>query len=99
MTRFTQAVSVAFVNFAIWWRLLTWPDVAKSPYFFHFQYFPIYFLIGFGVISVTIILYRVATFNNCIEANEELKRQIKQAQADLADKGFRFSANNDVKAT
>jgi len=49
---------------------------------------PVYLLIAFACFSLAVIGYRVATFNDCTEAAEELKLQIKQAKADLKSKGF-----------
>lgn len=51
---------------------------------------PVFFVVAFGVISVAIILYRVATFNDCNEAAAELKQQIVFAKQDLQSKGFKF---------
>jgi len=51
---------------------------------------PFLFVVAFGVISVLIIAYRVATFNDCKEAAEELKRQIEEAHADLRSKGMQL---------
>lgn len=99
MTRFTQAASMALVCFAVWLRLLTWPDVIQSNYYFHVQYLPIYVLLVFGLTSVAIILYRVATFNNCIEANNELMEQIQQAKAELANLGFQFKTEKEKDAS
>lgn len=42
------------------------------------------------VISVSIIAWRVYTFNDCEEAAKELKQEIKDAKADLSKKGFRI---------
>ena len=42
------------------------------------------------VYSVVVILYRVATFNDCNEAAIELKQQIEEARKDLKSKGFKF---------
>ncbi|XP_062618212.1 dolichol-phosphate mannosyltransferase subunit 3-like [Saccostrea cucullata] len=44
----------------------------------------------FGIISALIVLYRVAIFNDCKDAAEELKQQIKEAREDLSRKGFKF---------
>jgi len=51
---------------------------------------PLLFVVAFGVISVVIILYRVATFNDCHDASEELKRQIGEARDDLRSKGMKI---------
>ncbi|KAL7638038.1 UNVERIFIED_CONTAM: hypothetical protein RMT77_011664 [Armadillidium vulgare] len=60
------------------------------------KYFTVIFctpfvLVGvFGVVSLLIIAYRVFTFNDCIEAEKELKQQIKMAKADLTKKGLKL---------
>lgn len=51
---------------------------------------PIIFVGLFGIYSVFVILYRVATFNNCDEAEKELRRQTVEARKDLRSKGFVF---------
>jgi len=51
---------------------------------------PLIFVVAFGLISVFIIAYRVATFNDCKEAAAELKRQIEEARADLLSKGLKM---------
>ncbi|XP_071815564.1 dolichol-phosphate mannosyltransferase subunit 3-like [Apostichopus japonicus] len=52
---------------------------------------PIYLLVVFGSYSLATIGYRVATFNDCDEAAESLKQEIKEAREDLTRKGFKFS--------
>jgi dolichyl-phosphate mannosyltransferase polypeptide 3 len=44
----------------------------------------------FQVISVSIIAWRVYTFNDCEEAAKELKQEIADAKADLIKKGFKL---------
>ena len=61
--------------------------------FFHVQFLPIYAVLLFGIYSVVVILYRVATFNDCPEAAEELRKQISQAKEDLGIKGFEFASS------
>lgn len=51
---------------------------------------PLIFVLAFGIVSVLIILYRVATFNNCEAAAAELKGQIEEARADLRFKGMKL---------
>jgi len=51
---------------------------------------PLILFLAFGFISVAIIFYRVATFNDCEEAAIELQHQIKEAQADLRAKGIKL---------
>ncbi|XP_077987513.1 dolichol-phosphate mannosyltransferase subunit 3-like [Glandiceps talaboti] len=52
---------------------------------------PVYLLIVLACYSLTIIGYRTATFNDCVEASEELQREIKEARADLKKKGLKIS--------
>ncbi|KAG8429720.1 hypothetical protein GDO86_019391 [Hymenochirus boettgeri] len=52
--------------------------------------FPIYLLVVFGCYSLATIGYRVATFNDCQDAAQELQNQISEAKKDLATKGLRF---------
>lgn len=52
---------------------------------------PIVLVAVFGLTSILVILYRVATFNDCAEAAEELKQQVKEAKKDLASKGMIFA--------
>ena len=51
---------------------------------------PIILVTVFGLVSILVILYRVATFNDCVEAAEELKQQIQEAKKDLSSKGMTF---------
>ena len=51
---------------------------------------PLGLVLLFGIYAVTVIVYRVATFNDCPEAAEELQRQIKEAKEDLKQKGLQF---------
>ena len=47
-------------------------------------------VIAAGLVALyvlALLVYRVATFNDCDEAAEELQRQIKEAKADLKSKG------------
>ncbi|XP_067832171.1 dolichol-phosphate mannosyltransferase subunit 3 [Heptranchias perlo] len=51
---------------------------------------PAYLLVAFGCYSLATVGYRLATFNDCEAAAEELRSQIQEARKDLASKGFRF---------
>ncbi|XP_021357750.1 dolichol-phosphate mannosyltransferase subunit 3-like isoform X2 [Mizuhopecten yessoensis] len=53
-------------------------------------FLPLYLLITFACVSLAIIGYRVATFNDSVQASEELQQQIEEAKADLKKKGFKF---------
>jgi len=39
---------------------------------------------------LSILIYRIRTFNDCPEAAAELRKQIEHARADLTAKGFKF---------
>ncbi|CAI9737265.1 Hypothetical predicted protein [Octopus vulgaris] len=51
---------------------------------------PLYLIISFACVSLGIIGYHVATFNDCINAASELKQQLKEARKDLEKRGFKF---------
>ncbi len=47
-------------------------------------------LVGmFGVYALAVLVYRVATFNDCEEAAKELRKEIEEAKRDLAKKGLK----------
>jgi len=52
---------------------------------------PILALVGFGIYSLVVILYNLATFPQCKPAAQELVQQIKEAKADLKKKGISIS--------
>lgn len=54
---------------------------------------PLFLLISFACVSLAVIGYRVTTFNDCVEASEELKKQIEEAKADLETKGFKYASD------
>lgn len=51
---------------------------------------PVYLLVAFGCYSLATVGYRVATFNDCVEASQELQAQIQEAKADLKKKGLKM---------
>ncbi|XP_072284320.1 dolichol-phosphate mannosyltransferase subunit 3 [Pyxicephalus adspersus] len=51
---------------------------------------PVYLLVAFGCYSLATIGYRVATFNDCEDAAQELQQQIRQAKEELSRKGMRL---------
>ncbi|KAL8610238.1 hypothetical protein ACOMHN_038933 [Nucella lapillus] len=52
---------------------------------------PLYLLISFACYSLAMVGYRVATFNDCAAASEQLKTQVEEAKADLKRKGYKFA--------
>lgn len=53
-------------------------------------FLPVFVLVMFAFYSIFVIGYRVATFNDCLAAAEELQVDIKEARSDLTKKGFKF---------
>ncbi|KAM4861771.1 dolichol-phosphate mannosyltransferase subunit 3 isoform 1-T1 [Thomomys bottae] len=51
---------------------------------------PAYLLVSAGCYALGTVGYRVATFQDCEDAAQELQSQIQEARADLARKGLRF---------
>ncbi|XP_041378004.1 dolichol-phosphate mannosyltransferase subunit 3-like [Gigantopelta aegis] len=62
-----------------------------TPYMNIIFVLPLYLLIAFACFSLAVVGYRVATFNDCVKASEELKEQIKEAKTDLKKKGFKYA--------
>lgn len=54
---------------------------------------PVYLLITFACFTLGMIGFRVATFNDCVEASRELKEQIEEARRDLEKKGYKYSSD------
>ncbi|XP_043936078.1 dolichol-phosphate mannosyltransferase subunit 3 [Protopterus annectens] len=92
MTKLTEWL-VGLTLIGTVWAALTFDllglDLSKQYYEVIWP-FPVYLLVCFGCYSLAVVGYRVATFNNCEAAAEELKDQIKEAKSDLARKGFKF---------
>ncbi|CAG9566381.1 unnamed protein product [Danaus chrysippus] len=92
MTKLLEWLSILSAFFAVWYSLV-------GGYVKHklieenmklIMISPIIFIILFGLYAVTVVLYRVLTFNDCKEAAEELQKEIIMAKKDLHDKGLRW---------
>lgn len=72
---------------AIWFALLhDWLPYTHNftqKYYELILYLPIYAIISLGIYATCSVIYGVATFNDCSEAREELKREIDDAKEDL----------------
>ncbi|XP_064633368.1 dolichol-phosphate mannosyltransferase subunit 3-like [Lineus longissimus] len=93
MTKLMQWLLFALLFLSVWAALITESipvDIPKA-YLEVIWLFPIYFLITVACIVLAVLGYRVAMFNECDEAAEELKQQIKEAKADLKRKGLKLS--------
>lgn len=92
MTKLVEWLGAAGLFVGVWAYLFISTPVGHSTDFArHFVLFlPFYALLAFAVISVSIIAWRVYTFNDCEEAAKELKQEIEDAKADLRKKGFKI---------
>lgn len=92
MTKLLEWISVLSAFFAVWYSLIG--GYVKHPFIDNNMTLilvsPILFVILFGLYAVTVILYRVLTFNNCEEAAKELQAEIIEAKNDLRDRGLRW---------
>uniref|UniRef100_A0A0N4TNG6 Dolichol-phosphate mannosyltransferase subunit 3 n=1 Tax=Brugia pahangi TaxID=6280 RepID=A0A0N4TNG6_BRUPA len=72
---------------AIWVALLyDWLPYTRNftrKYYEFILYLPIYAIFLLGIYAMCNVLYGVATFNDCHQAREELKKEIEDAKADL----------------
>ncbi|XP_026314087.1 dolichol-phosphate mannosyltransferase subunit 3 [Hyposmocoma kahamanoa] len=91
MTKLLEWISVASAVFAVWYSLIG--GYVKNPLIDKYMNFiivsPILLVMLFGLYAVTVILYRVFTFNNCEEAAKELQEEIIEAKKDLLAKGIK----------
>ncbi|XP_023327316.1 dolichol-phosphate mannosyltransferase subunit 3 [Eurytemora carolleeae] len=90
MTKLLEWVSGVVVFLSVWVALLTgqFGDIEDRKQLVLFS--PLIAVAMFGIYSIIVIAYRVATFNDCEEAAAELQKQITEAREDLRDKGFKF---------
>ncbi|CAG9540555.1 unnamed protein product [Cercopithifilaria johnstoni] len=72
---------------AIWVALLyDWLPYTHNftlKYYQFILYLPVYAIFLIGIYAICNVIYGVATFNDCPEAREELKKEIDDAKADL----------------
>ncbi|PFX13887.1 dolichol-phosphate mannosyltransferase subunit 3-like [Stylophora pistillata] len=92
MTKLTEWIIFAALAFSLWITLLS--DILPLKVSYKAKEviwpIPVYALIVFGCYSLATIGYRVATFNDCVEASESLKQEINDAREDLSKRGFKF---------
>lgn len=90
MTKLLEWISVLSAVFAVWYSLVggyvKHPAIDKNMNLILVS--PILFVILFGLYAVTVVLYRVFTFNNCEGAAKELQVEILEARKDLQGKGL-----------
>lgn len=92
MTKLLEWLGVVGLFTGVWAILLSKQSLSDhSDYVRHFVLFlPFYALLAFAAVSVSIIAWRVYTFNDCKEAAEELQQEIKEAREDLKKRGLKL---------
>ncbi|KAK7028024.1 Dolichol-phosphate mannosyltransferase subunit 3 [Halocaridina rubra] len=92
MTKLMEWLTGAFLILGPWTAVVskTIQNEFTDKYYIAILIFPVILVAIFGLVSVAIIAYRVYNFNDCNEAAEELKTQIKEAKEDLTKKGLKL---------
>ncbi|KAL0277826.1 UNVERIFIED_CONTAM: hypothetical protein PYX00_004975 [Menopon gallinae] len=92
MTKLMQWLLFGVMFISVWFPLATnkLNNQVLEKYSDIIVLFPFFSLAFFGVYALTVIVWRVLTFNNCEVAAKELQCQIAEAKADLKQKGFIF---------
>ena len=93
MTRLAVWVTISTLFLSLWGLLVTrnFPILTLPPKYDEIIfYLPIYLLVAFGCHTLFTLGYRVASFNDCNEAADSLKKEIGRARKDLKAKGLRF---------
>lgn len=92
MTKLLEWLSVISAMFAVWYSLIG--GYVKHPMIEDNMRLiivsPVIFVLLFGLYAVTVVLFRVFTFNNCEDAAKELQAEILEAKKDLHDRGLRW---------
>lgn len=96
MTKLVEWITVV-TGISILWAIFAFDLIGNVPKYIQNAVLPlpIFLILGFGIISLGIIIYRVLTFNDCPEAAKELKAQIVEARKDLESKGFKFESKKE----
>ncbi|KAF4315455.1 hypothetical protein BBO99_00008564 [Phytophthora kernoviae] len=83
---------VAFIALlAVWLLLLRYASEQADPRVLQVvNMLPMYALVSFGAYSLGVIALSVMAVQDFPEASKELDRQVIEAKADLAKKGFKF---------
>jgi len=90
MTKLLEWLTGTGLFAAVWAILLSKDSADSDDCVRHFVMFlPFYAALIFAVVSVSIIAWRVYTFNTCEEAAKELQQEIKEARADLKKRGLK----------
>lgn len=95
MTKLVEWLSCATVACGVWFAMLTSDFAVFKQSHEIILFLPIVFLFLFGLYAVTVVLYRVFSFNTCKSAAIELQQQIEEARKDLQSKGLLLLKAND----
>lgn len=91
MTKLMEWLALLTVIIGVWFTILTQNIYNLAIDFPNASFlWPLGLVVLFGLWALTVIVYRVITFNDCQEAAEELQQQIKEAKEDLKKKGLKF---------
>lgn len=91
MTKLMEWITMLVLIVSVWFAIITQNignlaiDYPNATFLW-----PLGLLILFGLWALSVIVYRVATFNDCPEAAAELQTQIKEAKEDLKKQGLKF---------
>ncbi|TGZ46612.1 Dolichol-phosphate mannosyltransferase subunit 3 [Temnothorax longispinosus] len=94
MTKLLEWLSCATVIFGVWIATITSDSAFVKEWHKIILFLPVISLFLFGLYAVTVILYRVFTFNTCESAAIELQQQIEEAKKDLQRKGVTLRGTN-----
>lgn len=92
MTKLMEWVTALVLLLSVWIAIYTkkWlPDLSRDHPIL-VLWFPVLAVAAFGIYSVGVIAYRVASFNDCEEAARDLQKEIAEAKADLKKKGLKM---------
>ena len=90
MTKLLEWLTAGVLFVSVWLAILSGklgPTFAKDN-FYHVLATPVVLVALFGVYALAVLVYRVATFNDCEEAAKELRLEIEEAKKDLKSKGL-----------
>ncbi|KAG1685578.1 hypothetical protein DVH05_007877 [Phytophthora capsici] len=92
MLKYQKWLSAFVVLLAAWLLLLRYvtDHVQDSHVVQVVKALPMYAIVSFGAYSLAVIALSVMAVQDFPEASKELDRQVVEAKADLAKKGFKF---------
>ncbi|KAL3663224.1 hypothetical protein V7S43_011633 [Phytophthora oleae] len=92
MFKYQKWLAAFVVLLAVWLLLLRYvTDHVRDPHVLQVvMALPMYAIVSFGAYSLAVIALSVMAVQDFPEASKELDRQVVEAKADLAKKGFKF---------